>query len=155
MNSAGLLLISTAISYQHELRSGHRDASHSGLFQRQTEETGSGRAALDLLHFLEPDRKDRIKAKFREEGNISAAALLIDEIIQSKKLRTGMVERADHRAGDRRVQTRREVRVEQPTGAHSGDRERQLRPADRPPAADAGQHEDRGRVRALPAGWGS
>lgn len=44
---------------------------------------------LDLLHFLEPDRKDRIKAKFREEGNISAAALLIDEIIQSKNCAQG------------------------------------------------------------------
>uniref|UniRef100_A0A672SAK8 RNA helicase n=1 Tax=Sinocyclocheilus grahami TaxID=75366 RepID=A0A672SAK8_SINGR len=44
---------------------------------------------LDLLHFLEPDRKDRIKAKFREEGNISAAALLIDEIIHSKNCAQG------------------------------------------------------------------
>ncbi len=61
-----------------------------------------------------------------------------------------MVERADHRAGDRRVQTRRKVRVEQPTGAHRGDRARQLRPADRPPAAHAGQHEDRRRVRTVP-----
>uniref|UniRef100_A0A9J8A2Q8 RNA helicase n=1 Tax=Cyprinus carpio carpio TaxID=630221 RepID=A0A9J8A2Q8_CYPCA len=44
---------------------------------------------LDLLHFLEPDRKDRIKAKFREEGNISAATLLIDEIIHSKNCEQG------------------------------------------------------------------
>uniref|UniRef100_A0A673KAD6 RNA helicase n=1 Tax=Sinocyclocheilus rhinocerous TaxID=307959 RepID=A0A673KAD6_9TELE len=44
---------------------------------------------LDLLHFLEPDRKDRIKAKFREEGNISAAALLLDEIIHSKNCEQG------------------------------------------------------------------
>uniref|UniRef100_A0A8C1XKE1 RNA helicase n=1 Tax=Cyprinus carpio TaxID=7962 RepID=A0A8C1XKE1_CYPCA len=44
---------------------------------------------LDLLHFLEPDRKDRIKAKFREEGNISAATLLIDEIIHYKNCEQG------------------------------------------------------------------
>uniref|UniRef100_A0A672P3P1 RNA helicase n=1 Tax=Sinocyclocheilus grahami TaxID=75366 RepID=A0A672P3P1_SINGR len=44
---------------------------------------------LDLLHFLEPDRKDRIKAKFREEGDISAAAFLIDEIIHSKNYEQG------------------------------------------------------------------
>uniref|UniRef100_A0A9J7ZUC0 RNA helicase n=1 Tax=Cyprinus carpio carpio TaxID=630221 RepID=A0A9J7ZUC0_CYPCA len=44
---------------------------------------------LDLLHFLEPDRKDRIKAKFREEGDINAAAFLIDEIIHSKNYARG------------------------------------------------------------------
>uniref|UniRef100_A0A671SMW2 RNA helicase n=1 Tax=Sinocyclocheilus anshuiensis TaxID=1608454 RepID=A0A671SMW2_9TELE len=33
--------------------------------------------------------QDRIKAKFREEGNISAAALLIDEIIHSKNCAQG------------------------------------------------------------------
>uniref|UniRef100_A0A8C2AW01 RNA helicase n=1 Tax=Cyprinus carpio TaxID=7962 RepID=A0A8C2AW01_CYPCA len=44
---------------------------------------------LDLLHFLEPDRKDRIKAKFREEGDITAAAFLIDEIIHSKNYARG------------------------------------------------------------------
>uniref|UniRef100_A0A673FX45 RNA helicase n=1 Tax=Sinocyclocheilus rhinocerous TaxID=307959 RepID=A0A673FX45_9TELE len=44
---------------------------------------------LDLLHFLEPDRKDRIKAKFREEGDINAAAFLIDEIIHSKNYEQG------------------------------------------------------------------
>lgn len=38
---------------------------------------------LDLLHFLEPDRKDLIRAKLREEGDISAAATLIDEIIKT------------------------------------------------------------------------
>ncbi|XP_067264780.1 interferon-induced helicase C domain-containing protein 1 [Chanodichthys erythropterus] len=38
---------------------------------------------LDLLHFLEPDRKDRIRAKLRVEGDISAAATLIDEIIKT------------------------------------------------------------------------
>nr|AEN04473.1 melanoma differentiation-associated protein 5 [Carassius auratus] len=38
---------------------------------------------LDLLHFLEPDRKDRIRAKLRLDGDISAAALLIDEILKT------------------------------------------------------------------------
>ncbi|XP_067300684.1 interferon-induced helicase C domain-containing protein 1 [Pseudorasbora parva] len=38
---------------------------------------------LDGLHFLEPDQKDRIRAKSRAYGEISAAALLIDEIIKT------------------------------------------------------------------------
>lgn len=61
-----------------------------------------------------------------------------------------MVERADYRTGNCGVQKRCEVRVEQPAGAHRRGRERQLRPAHRPPAAHAGQHEDQRRVRALP-----
>nr|AYN78121.1 melanoma differentiation-associated protein 5 [Pimephales promelas] len=39
---------------------------------------------LDQLHFLGQDRKDKIRAKLRADGDISAAALLIDEILQTQ-----------------------------------------------------------------------
>ncbi|XP_051565549.1 interferon-induced helicase C domain-containing protein 1-like isoform X2 [Myxocyprinus asiaticus] len=38
---------------------------------------------LDLLSFLEPDQKERIKAKLRADGNINAVSVLIDEIVKS------------------------------------------------------------------------
>ncbi|KAK7169534.1 hypothetical protein R3I93_005494 [Phoxinus phoxinus] len=39
---------------------------------------------LDQLHFLGQDRRDKIRAKSRADGDISAAALLIDDIIQTQ-----------------------------------------------------------------------
>lgn len=39
---------------------------------------------LDQLHFLGQDRRDKIRAKSRADGDISAAALLIDELIQTQ-----------------------------------------------------------------------
>lgn len=36
---------------------------------------------LDLLHFLQDEQKERIKAKLREFGNTSAVLSLIDEIL--------------------------------------------------------------------------
>lgn len=42
---------------------------------------------LDLLSFLEPDQKDRINAKIVRDGDISAASLLIDEIIKKRDVK--------------------------------------------------------------------
>lgn len=39
---------------------------------------------LDLLDFLEPDKKERIKAKVASEGNINAVSLLINEIMRAE-----------------------------------------------------------------------
>uniref|UniRef100_A0A673FND9 RNA helicase n=1 Tax=Sinocyclocheilus rhinocerous TaxID=307959 RepID=A0A673FND9_9TELE len=66
------------------------ETSHAlGCFRDRLKRLIRVEPLLDLLHFLEPDRKDRIKAKFREEGDINAAAFLIDEIIHSKNYEQG------------------------------------------------------------------
>uniref|UniRef100_A0A671Q2S7 RNA helicase n=1 Tax=Sinocyclocheilus anshuiensis TaxID=1608454 RepID=A0A671Q2S7_9TELE len=66
------------------------ETSHAlGCFRDRLKRLIRVEPLLDLLHFLEPDRKDRIKAKVREEGDISAAAFLIDEIIHSKDYEQG------------------------------------------------------------------